>query len=89
MPTKEVGHGHGPCHTATTPLDRRYLECSFEDIERTIHVCLYFPTTGAGIKATMLPVLSIDKNLQQTPKSPKGNKGVCLQSDASADKAEA
>jgi hypothetical protein len=24
--------------------------------------------------------LSIDENLQQTPKSPKGNKGVCLQS---------
>jgi hypothetical protein len=60
MPTKEVGHGHGPCHPATTPLDRRYLECPFEDIERTIHVCLHFPTTGAGIKATMLTVGSKD-----------------------------
>jgi hypothetical protein len=60
MPTREVGHGHGPCHPATTPPDRRYLECPFEDIERTIHVCLHFPATGAGIKATMLPVGSKD-----------------------------
>jgi hypothetical protein len=56
MPTEMVGHSHRPCHSATTPLDGRYLVCFLEDVQCSVDVCLYFPAAGTSVHATMLPV---------------------------------
>jgi hypothetical protein len=53
---KMVRHGHRPCHPATTPLHGRYLERSFEDVQRSVNICLRLPAAGTGVHSPMFAV---------------------------------
>jgi hypothetical protein len=54
-------------------------QADFHEFKKTGHLALEVRWLKASDPRVCL---SIDENLQQTPKSPKGNKGVCLQSEA-------
>jgi hypothetical protein len=54
-------------------------QADFHEFKKTGHLALEVRWLKASDPRVCL---SIDENLQQTPKSPKGNKGVCLQSES-------
>jgi len=73
VPSQVERPDHGPCHTATTPLDGRYLESPLVDVQGPVDIRLRLPAAGASVEPPVLPVGG-----QSLPASVAGEGGLPL-----------